>query len=102
VRHDSLISTVGSYQQTESKPIPAVDLEWLEREFREFNERNGYSVRRPDLATGEFRDKRLAPSYEVTRRYRWEVRHKPLRWLLATLGFGQRYGVKRRAQRSAA
>ena len=103
VRHDSLIATVGSYQQeTKSRPIPAVDLDWLEREFREFNELNGYPLRRPDLATGEFRDKRLAPSYEVTRRYRWEARRKPLRWLMATLGFGQRSCVKRRAEKSAA
>jgi hypothetical protein len=103
VPHDSLISTVGHYQQqNKSRPIPAVDLEWLEREFRDFNELNGYPVKRTNPATGEFRDKRLAPSYEVTRRYRWEVRRKPIRWLLSTLGFGERRCVKRRAEKSAA
>jgi hypothetical protein len=103
VPHDSLISTVGHYQQqTTPKPIPAVDLQWLEHEFRDFNELNGYPVRREDPATGEFRDKRLAPSFEVTRRYRWEARRKPIRWLLATLGFGQPRSVKRRPGRSAA
>ena len=102
VPHDSLISTVGHYQQqSKSQPIPAVDLDWLEREFRSFNELNGYPIKRPDPATGEFRDKRLAPSFEVTRRYRWEFRRKPIRWLLATLGFGQHGGVKRRAKSAA-
>lgn len=103
VPHDSLVSTVGHYQrQNKPRLIPGVDLEWLEREFREFNELNGYPLTRPDPTTGEFRDKRLAPSYEVTRRYRWEVQHKPLRWLLATLGFRERSCVKKRAERSAA
>jgi hypothetical protein len=46
VPHDSLISTVGHYQQQSTpKPITAVDLQWLEHEFRDFNELNGYPVR---------------------------------------------------------
>lgn len=103
VPHDSLVSMVGYFRREDDpKPIPAVDLQWLQREFREFYELHGYPTNRADSATEEFRRQRLAPSYEVTRRYRWEARRKPLRWLLATLGFGQRVGVKRRLKKSAA
>ena len=52
--------------------VPAEDLEWLEREFEEFNRTSGYVEHAPAPSTGprEARETRAVPKWENTRRYR--------------------------------
>ena len=67
-----------------SHPMPAKDLEWLESEFSEFNQVNGYPPHR-DIPLDSV--DRLVPGFDVTRRFKWRLRQKPLRMLLYKLGF---------------
>ena len=67
-----------------SHPIPVQDLEWLESEFSEFNQTHGYPPHR-DIPKDSV--DRLVPKFEVTRRFKWRLRQKPLRQLLYKLGF---------------
>ncbi len=70
--------------------IPPEDLEWLETEFAEFNRENGYTERL-ELPGGVTEcEPRSVPSFEVTRRFKWELRRKPLRWITHRLGIRQR------------
>jgi len=66
--------------------IPAADLRWLEAEFHEFNEANGYPHHLDGVIGPNDCGPRAVPSFEVTRRYKWELRRKPVRWLMSTLG----------------
>jgi hypothetical protein len=52
--------------------VPTDDLEWLEREFEEFNRTSGYVEHAPAPAGGarERRETRAVPKWENTRRYR--------------------------------
>ena len=105
---DSLSSdlheTIARYQQKlRALRIPARDLEWLEREFREFNKVNGYpqhldNVQDETASGGDGAE----PSFEVTRRYQWETRRKPLRWILSRLGWPNKKLIDQRSSRRAA
>ena len=67
--------------------VPPADLQWLETEFAEFNQENDYPAHislRPSPSNGS---SRAVPSFEITRRHKWELRRKPLRWLMHSLGF---------------
>lgn len=87
-RGEGLMQTLSRYQRSSVPRLSTADLEWLEAEFRDYNEANDYPVhldgeyepRRPLLADS------AAPNFEVTRRYIWETSRKPFRWLLAQLG----------------
>lgn len=75
--------------------IAAADLDWLESEFYEFNLQNNYSLKVDAARSSCGRQKRAVPSFEVTRRYKWEIRRKPIRWLLSSLGCrGEWQGLK--------
>jgi len=51
--------------------VPPDDLEWMEREFEEFNRANGYVERAPAPQPGrEPRETRAVPKWENTRRHR--------------------------------
>jgi hypothetical protein len=85
--------------------IPATDLEWLEREFRDYNLANGYPLSLGNyaaIAETDTADQSLPPSFEVTRRYLWETTRKPLRWLLAQLGRKNSALIERRSWKRAA
>ncbi|MBI3468445.1 MAG: hypothetical protein HY000_36040 [Planctomycetes bacterium] len=73
----------------ELKPgaIPPADLEWLETEFAEFNRENGYPDHIPVRPSPAIGTPRAIPSFVSTRRLKWELRRKPLRWLMHSLGF---------------
>jgi len=58
-------------------------LDWLERTYEEYNRVNGYPPHR-DIADPAVA--RWQPSFAVTRRMKWRLRQKPLRWLLHRLG----------------
>jgi Sulfotransferase family len=88
-RGNGLLETIARYP-AESAPsrLPAADLAWLETEFRDFNQINGYPLHLADAVetSGTIDAFRATPSFEVTRRYVWETSRKPLRWILAQLG----------------
>lgn len=79
--------------------IPGEELDWLQREFREFNAANGYPLEIGGV------DTTAAPTpqgFDATRRYEWETRRKPVRWLLARLGVPYRKLIERRSIRKRA
>lgn len=87
-RGEGLFETLSRYQCASVPQLASADREWLETEFRDYNEANGYPLHLcgvcdsiPSLKYGS-----AAPSFEVTRRYIWETSRKPFRWLLAQLG----------------
>jgi hypothetical protein len=98
-RGDGLLETLVRYKHTSGPQLSIADLEWLETEFRDYNEANGYPLRWS--AASESRAPLIAgsdvPNFEVTRRYIWETSRKPFRWLLAQLG---RRNIKLIDQRS--
>lgn len=73
----------------ELKPgaIPPADLEWIEQEFAEFNRENGYPDRLSVAGSSADGSDRAIPSFEMTRRHKWEMRRKPIRWFMHSLGF---------------
>jgi hypothetical protein len=67
--------------------IPPADLEWLEDQFHEFNLANDYPTHIRLSGTAIDGTIRAIPSFEMTRRHKWEIRRKPIRWFLHSLGF---------------
>jgi hypothetical protein len=71
------------------KPLPSPpdvrrilpgDLAWLEAEFEEFNHANNYPLRlaiSPRILSLE----RSVPRYDITRRHKWTLHQRPLRYL---------------------
>jgi hypothetical protein len=83
--------------------LPAADLQWLELEFREFIELSGYPLHWNVTTHPASKLEALGePSFEVTRRYKWETAHKPFRWLLTRLGRRYTSLIDRRSFRRAA
>jgi hypothetical protein len=95
-RGANLIEAVSRYAgRRASRVIAAADLQWLDSEFREFNAANGYP------ATIEHREPGgpqpcSYPSFEESRRYRWENKQKPIRRLLAWLGIPNQRLIRQR------
>jgi hypothetical protein len=105
-RGADLASSLARFRQPRREPeLPIADLRWLESQFRDFNEANGYPISLPWAATT---DENLsegvvsAPSFEVTRRYKWETTQKPFRWLMAQLGRRNTTLIERRSWKRAA
>ena len=97
-----LAETLAQYAgRPDRLAIGARDLDWLEREFLDFNLENGYP---PAMETTDALEHvpRSAPGFEVTRRYEWETKRKPLRWLLSRLGIPYRKLIERRSIKKAA
>jgi hypothetical protein len=89
-RGGGALETIARYSKKPTAPqLSAAELDWLETEFRDFNVANGYplhlnsAMESPSAMDSSEIDR---PSFEVTRRYEWETKRKPLRWLLARLG----------------
>jgi hypothetical protein len=70
----------------ESLALTVSELDWLEKEFAEFNCVNGYP---PHIHLGQPRDEADAsdmPTFEATRRKKWKMQQAPLKALLSKLG----------------
>ena len=104
-RGAGLLQTIEQYRaHAKTSQLPQADLDWLETEFREFNEANGYPL---TLSTTAMPGLKLhaelaAPSFEVTRRYEWETRRKPIRWFFSQLGWPNQKLIDQRSYRRAA
>jgi hypothetical protein len=105
-RSANLMSSLSAFRKQSVQPaIPAHDLEWLEREFRDYNAANGYPLSlgaAEPTAGGDSAAESTLPSFEVTRRYLWETTRKPLRWLLAQFGRRNTTLIERRSWKRAA
>jgi hypothetical protein len=102
---NGLVGTIARYKASAAEPrLSPTDLEWLEGEFREFNVACGYPLHWPDANKPGFAtDSGLSgPCFEVTRRYEWETKRKPLRWLLAQFGRRNRKLIDERSWKRAA
>jgi hypothetical protein len=102
-RDACLMQTLARYGTKSDFPaLPPVHLQWLESEFRDYNESNGYPLHL-DAASVEAADTiDNAPNFESTRRYKWETAQKPFRWLLAQLGRRNKALIDRRSWKRAA
>lgn len=104
---DGLLETIARYPESVVTPrLPAGDLKWLETEFRDFNEANGYPLHLDDAcALPSPRPGNCvttAPNFEVTRRYIWETSRKPFRWLLTQFGRRNQKLIDKRSWKRAA
>jgi hypothetical protein len=108
-RGRSAVETIARYPKTPSTPrLSAAELEWLETEFQDFNLANGYPLQlncvteSPNSPIVSDSSEIDPPSFEVTRRYEWENKRKPLRWLLARLGHRNAKLIDQRSWKRAA
>jgi hypothetical protein len=103
-RGANLMSSLKQFRQRNSDlQLPAGDLSWLETEFRDFNYANGYPLMLRCEAEAEGDVGRFqSPSFEVTRRYKWETAQKPFRWLLSQFGRRNTTLIDRRSWKRAA
>ncbi len=90
MRTANLLDTLREGSQVRRAPsLPAEDLAWLEEEFRGFNIENDYPTRLG--AADAFRRATVAViPFEKTRRYKWELRRRPVRWLMSIFGVRDR------------
>ena len=59
------------------------DLDWLDEAFGDFNEAMGYPQH---LAPSQFLPGRMKPEWAASRRRKWRLQQRPLRYLLKKLG----------------
>jgi hypothetical protein len=101
----NLTSSIAQFRGKQTPlRIPSEDQRWLETEFRDYHRANGYpesisAVEDFDTASESIS---CEPSFEVTRRYKWETAQKPFRWLLAQLGQRNTTLIERRSWKRAA
>ncbi len=98
-----LIETLArGRKRSQSPTIPPGDLDWLQREFRQFNIENGYPLvlRSAEMLATSIADS--TPTFRATRRYDWETKRKPVRWLLSRLGVPYQKLIDRRTWKRAA
>jgi hypothetical protein len=97
-RGKDLAEAVARYQSRHETRAPAdADLKWLNGQFGEFNRENGYPERESPVSAVAGQREESIPCFEATRRYLWETRHKPLRWLFSMLGIRNRNLIQRRS-----
>ncbi len=98
-RANSLEETLRRQSEHDSGStlVAADDWRWLEREFAEYNQLNGYEPELPQLASDSPSPQHSRPSFAVTRRYRWETKRKPFRRLLSLLGVANRRLIQSRS-----
>jgi len=105
-REANLLQTLAQYSERSSSPgITKVELEWLESEFRDFNIVSGYPIKFVANCAASMvltPAEPTEPSFEVTRRYKWETAQKPFRWLLAQFGRRNTTLIERRSWKRAA
>ena len=99
-RGKSLTEAIAQYQSHRAaRALPDADLSWLNGQFHEFNRDNGYPQWEKRSSTVAGPGVESTPCFESTRRYRWETRHKPLRWLYSMLGITNRNLIQRRSSK---
>jgi hypothetical protein len=97
-RGKSLAEAIAQYQSHRgTRALPPADLTWLNGRFNEFNRANDYPEWEGSAADLAAPCAESIPSFESSRRYLWETRHKPLRWLYSLLGLRNRNLVQRRS-----
>src|SRR3954447_5883549 len=76
-RDANLLQTLSQYRErSDTNCIPASELAWLESEFRDFNVVNGYTLKVDRNAGATATAAPSVPTFEVTRRYKWETAQK--------------------------
>jgi hypothetical protein len=108
-RDANLMSSLKRFGTDERRRyIPLADLDWLETEFHDFNAANGYPllmerVQEPAATEKSTQEPTIAaPSFAVTRRYKWETAQRPFRWLMAQFGQKNQTLIDRRSRKRAA
>jgi hypothetical protein len=98
-RGNSLAETLRRTSQRDAKPasVATDDWHWLEYEFGEFNQLNGYPPELPCPGGPSTSKQTSWPSFAATRRYRWETKRKPWRRLLSLLGIPNRRLIESRS-----
>ena len=86
-RQSNLLKTLQQYSGPSSLSIPRGELEWLEHEFRAYNQANGYPEKIESIAHRIDDERSAEPTYDASRRSKWELRRKPLKWAAAQIGF---------------
>lgn len=100
-RRENLRATLADYQpRSRLHEIPPEDLRWLEAEFAEFNAAHDYP-RQISVETSADAPSRAVPQFESARRFKWELRRVPLRWLLHKLGYRDKQWHRRLTGRSS-
>jgi hypothetical protein len=90
-RQTNLADSIAQSRKTrEPLRISTTDLEWLETEFHEFNLRNDYPARLGAADVTPCDETLVLPDYRKTLRYKFEIRRRPIRWILAALGIRDR------------
>jgi hypothetical protein len=89
----SLAETLAHYsaQKKNDTFIGSGDLEWLEREFQDFNLGNNYPVHLDMCNSLDDLKSATICCFQETRRYRWELKWKPIRWLLSCFGVSDHF-----------
>ena len=105
-RDANLMSSLRRFREKRDQPrLPAAELRWLEAEFCDFNEANGYPLSLDVAAETAAEVDGVClqgPNFEVTRRYKWETAQKPFRWLLSQFGRKNSTLIDRRSWKRAA
>jgi hypothetical protein len=93
----NLAGTLTSYSAQNKKQgrISGADLAWLEDEFRTFNAENDYPLHFEGFLSHDAPSSQDTCRFQMTRRYRWELQRKPIRWLLDTIGIPDKSLVQR-------
>ena len=100
-RGANLTDTISHYSdRAKSILLAGSDLDWLESEFREFNEASGYPAHVEMRASSTEASPASLYKVQEMRRYKWELQRKPIRWLLEVLGVRDR-SLKRRFLKNA-
>jgi hypothetical protein len=84
-RGHSLQATVNAPSSGVLLNILPGDLDWMEKEFEEFNALNDYPLHTVASAIEQPGQAQSVPRFQVTRRNEWNIQRKPIRRLFAGL-----------------
>jgi len=102
-RDSNLRETIAKHVERFNPDVVAADdWAWLEEVFGEFNTVSQYPIHIEGPRCGVPRLTRCFPQFDVTRRFKWELRSRPVRWLLSAVGISNAAAVERRSCRKAA
>lgn len=102
-RGRDLSETIASHAE-DFKPhaVAADDWAWLEEVFGAFNAAHHYPLAMEVPETGQSRPPRAIPGFDGTRRSKWELRSRPIRWFLSAVGIPSPTAIDQKARRKAA
>lgn len=84
------------------KVVAVDDWRWLEEVFSDFNAVNQYPVTMEVSKGGNDRPSCSTPRFDGTRRAKWELRARPIRWFLSAVGVSSPTSIDQRSRRKAA